>query len=394
MTYDLKSLIRESRQHCNEELGMYCYWKEGQEHLWSLWADSDDIQLTPWLDLGLDGFIWVIHAWNQDRPQDSSPQYMLLLECGDTGSRRQALMHLPSGRRTDFVFIEDPRPLDEHHDGPPLLLALPHDAQLRSDVFGPALYDEEFRELIAPCIRIYHRSHDTPGLFQIAIRRADDALIWGVFDHFSRRFVIPPEYAELLEHKGRWFCRLQGDGIEVRDATGGLLGQHAYNLHYSGESDRLLAEQDGRWGWADSDGCLITALHASSSEALQAEPSRFPRLSVRASSTMALQLDAASLAGLARAVEAGGISVKFEGVPLEGRGDGMLDISHAELPAGGAAYLVEDRWGDVRFLILKQAWRKLAAGSVLALTSSSHAQALDEDSDDSLFLSVALEFIC
>ena len=64
--------------------------------------------------------------------------------------------------------------------------------------------------------------------------------------------------------------------------------------------------------------------------------------------------------------------------------------SLAELSKGGTAFLLEDRWGDARFLVVRQAWYNLAAGSVLILQSNTQASGVEEDSDAALFLSVVL----
>ena len=319
---------------------------------------------------------------------------MLILEQEDdpnAQTKRWALMHSPSGRHTQFIFANEPQCLDEQYAGPPLLIVNPDTPTYPLDDHrGSALYDDQFRELIAPCIAITLRCyHDIPT-FKIALRHVDQTLTWGVLSLDSQKFVIPPVCADLLEHQSSWFCQCQDGGTDIYTLSGELSGHVEYNLYSAGLDDRLFAERDGLWGWADSTGKLIGTLHATGSDALLDDPCRFSSLSVQRSDTAPWRLDKDCLERLIQMVDDEGLSIKYEGVPLDDRGDGMLDISLAELPKGGIAFLLEDRWGDARFLVVRQDWRNLAVGSVLALQSNMRASGVDEDSDDALFLSVVL----
>ena len=392
---DLDELRHDIHQQINEDHGLYCYGKEGNNRLWSLWRESDDTQLTPWLDLGPTGFIWVLHAWDHEHKDGPARQHMLILEQEDDSSaqaKRWALMHSPSGRQTRFMFTTEPTCLDELYAGPPLLILCPEtQISLDSDHGGAALYDDQFRELIAPGLAVRLRCSYEIHFFIIALRHDDQSLTWGVFDHASHSFIVPPVYADVLEHRGTWFCLCQDGGTDIYNSWGVLSGHLDHKLYYAGLDDRLFAEQNGLWGWADATGKLIGTPHAADSDALLDDPCRFARLSLQRSGAAPWCLDAGCLERLLQMVGDDGLSIKYEGVPLEDRGDGMLDINHAELPKDGTAFLLEDRWGDKRFLVLKQTWRSLAVGSVLALQGNTRASGVDEGGDDALFLRVVLD---
>ena len=64
----------------------------------------------------------------------------------------------------------------------------------------------------------------------------------------------------------------------------------------------------------------------------------------------------------------------------------MLDVGWAELPEQVRAVLLDDRYGELRLLVLTQSWRALPPGSVLALAAKTQAHAVAEDSDEAVFL--------
>ena len=114
--FDLDEFRHNVHQGINEEHGLYCYGKDGNDRLWSLWRENDDTQLTPWLDLGPGGFIWVLHSWDHEHKDGSERQHMLILEQEDdpnAQTKRWALMHTPSGRQTQFIFTHEPKCLDD-----------------------------------------------------------------------------------------------------------------------------------------------------------------------------------------------------------------------------------------------------------------------------------------
>ncbi|MDR1995539.1 hypothetical protein [Azonexus sp.] len=399
--FDWDEFWREERQKANECLGLYCYYEEGSKSFWSLWRESDDMQLTPWIDLGPDGMIWVLHDW---KGADKTQQFLLILERRDDAASppilRQALMHLPSGQQTDFVFAgergsETTFDIDRVNvapDGPQLLLTWPHDAEEREDVHGAALYvfDGQFRELIGPCISSIHPAGNRHQYLMLQLRHADQSLTWGVFDYRAAAYVISAEYENLFERRDKWFCQRQDGGTNVYGPVGVLLARHDHVLSDSCEKDRLYAIRDGLWGWADNDGNITVAPYATDISTLNAEPLRFSRLTLKTPAESPLYLNADTLAMLDETVGDEGTCIKYEGVPLESHGDGYLDISSTELPEGEPAFLLEDRGDDWRFLVLRQPWRKLPTGSVLALRGKTRLQTVAEGSDEALFLDVVL----
>jgi hypothetical protein len=148
--------------------------------------------------------------------------------------------------------------------------------------------------------------------------------------------------------------------------------------------DQLYAVRDGLWGRADNNGSV--APYTDNMEELP----RFSHLSLETTAESPFCLDTYAFAMLYEAVDDKGTSIKYEGVPLENHGDGYLDIRPAELPGGEPSFLLEDRWSDGRFLVLRQPWRKLPTGSVLALRGGTCVQTVEENSDESLFLNVVL----
>lgn len=173
----------------------------------------------------------------------------------------------------------------------------------------------------------------------------------------------------------------------------GVSGHLDHQLHSAGQDDRLFAELNVFWGWADSTGKLIGTLHATGSDVLLDDPCRFSNLSVQWSDAAPWYLDKDYLERLIQMVDSNGLSIKYEGVPFDGQSDGILDISHVELSQGGEAFLLEERWGDRRFLVLQHTWYNLAVGSVLRLQSNTLATSVNEDSDDELFLRSVLDAI-
>jgi hypothetical protein len=337
---DLDELRHQGRRIINERLGLCCYVHEDDENLVSLWRDSDDTQLTPWVDVGPQGMIWVLRNWQHE----GQHQYLLILERRDDTATppvlRQALMHLPSGRQTDFIFAGDRGTslfgidrVNMGHDDPPLLLVWPHDARERDDILGAALYDAQFRELIGPCIGAIWPEGEQHQYVRVTLRQAGLPDTKRVFDYRAVRYVEPAEYTPAS-----------------LDAA-----------------DQVAPEQ-------------IEVIH-------------FPRLTLQATLDSPLRLDTATLAALIAASGDTGLSLKYEGVPIENAGDGMLDITPAELPKNATALLLEDRWGELRLLVLKQDWRQLGAGSVLALQGKTRARTVAEDGIEALFLDIVLGFL-
>jgi hypothetical protein len=379
----------ESRQSQNEALGLYCYCSEDNPREWSLWREADDCQLTPWFDLGPDGMIWVV--W------DAGDEYILVLEERDDAASppvlRQALMHLPSGRKTDFIFAGD-RSFETRVGvqcvngvarGDVLLLTWPHDVLERDDCLGAALYDRNLRELIGPSIRCILANYDLPQCVDLAIARPDLSVNWGIFNYHEAVFVVPADYDEVTTHHDRWLCN-KTECCDVFDTQGVQLARYSYTLHLCADEDRLQVKRDGLWGWADNEGRITVEPFASDSAILDAEPKRFSRLSLSAAAPSPFCLEPATLTALVEATGELGICIKYEGVDRSDGGDGMLDIMPAELPGGATGFFLEDRWGDARYVVLIDAWRKLAAGTVLALQGKTRAQTVSEDGPDAGFL--------
>lgn len=379
----------ELHQQQNEDLGLYCYLFEDNPREWSLWREEDDHQLTPWFDLGPEGMIWVI--WN------AGDEYMLVLEERDDAASppvlRQALMHLPSGRKTDFIFAGD-RSFETQigvecvsglGNEEVLLLTLPHDVLERDDCLGAALYDRNLRQLIGPSIRYISPDYESPHCVTVAITRPDLSVGWGIFNYHEAVFVVPADYDEVKKHHGRWLCN-KGESCEVFDTQGVQLARYSYTLHQCADENRLQVERDGLWGWADNEGRITVEPFANDSAILDAEPKRFSRLSVSAAATSPFCLEPATLTALVEATGELGICIKYKGVDRSDGGDGMLDIMPAELPGGATGFFLEDRWGDARYVVLIDAWRKLAAGTVLVLHGTTRGQTVSEDGPDAGFL--------
>lgn len=381
-------------QDCNERLGLYCYYRESNPCEWSLWREAaneaDEVQLTPWMDLGPDGGIWVM--W------DEGAEYMLVLDYRDNAAQppvaRQALMHLPSGRKTDFIFTGELRLM---YGGAEcinmasyalLILAYPHDYASNPAVRGAALYDRQLRELIGPCIARISPEGDQFQYVQVRLRNTDGSLVSGLFDYRAARFVIPAEYEELFAHQGCWIGN-RADSSDLRDAQGQLIASYPHTLHQNWSKDgTLYAERNGLWGKADAKGQIVLEPYAASADILDAEPKQFSRLTLASDAAPALCLDAATLAALITATGELGISIKYEGVDREEGGDGMLDVCRATLPGNAPALLLEEQWGDAKFLILTAPWRKLPAGTMLALTGKSRVRTLAEGGAEDDFLQV------
>lgn len=379
-------------QGCNENLGLYCYYCEDNPREWSLWReatdDADEVQLTPWMDLGPDGGIWVF--W------DEGEEYMLVLDYRDNATQppvaRQALMHLPSGRKTDFIFTGDLRLMyggveNINMAGNALLiLAHPHDYASNPEVRGAALYDRQLRELIGPCIARISPEGDQLQYVQVRLRNTDGSLVSGLFDYRTAQFVIPAEYDELFAHQGCWIGNRAG-GCDLRDAQGQIIASYPHTLHQNWSGDGMLyAERNGLWGRADAKGQIVLEPYAQDPTILDAEPKQFARLSLVAEAAPALCLDAATMAALISATGELGISIKYEGVDREEGGDGMLDVCRATLPGNAPAILLEEQWGDAKFLVLTAPWRKLPAGTMLALTGKSRVRTLAEGGAEDDFL--------
>ncbi len=384
--------LSDLREGINESHGLCCYGHEDDPRIWSLWRESDDTQLTPWIDLGPQGLIWVL--WND------GDEYMLVLEQRDDAATppvlRQALMHLPSGRQTDFVFAGD-RDFETQRgvecvDGlgnqTLLVLTFPHDFEARTDVYGAALYDKQLRELVGPCIAWAAPCYVHPNQIRLALRRADDSVDHGVLDHVEARFIIPAEYQDVTQHGERWCCLRRDGQTDWCDAQGRLLARYDYALHGGYRDDRLYAERKGLWGWADTEGRLLVEPYAPDSAVLDAEVRTFTRLSLEAAAAPALCLADDSLAALIEAVGDEGLSLKYEGVPRAEGGDGMLDAGLAELPGAVPAVLLEDRWSTLKLLVLKAPWRKQPAGTVLALQGRSRARTVARGGAEDIFLQV------
>ncbi len=384
--------MRDIRQQENEDRGLWCYYDEDNPREWSLWRESDDTQLTPWMDLGPDGMIWAV--WDQ------GDELVVVLEQRDDAATppvlRQALMHLPSGKRTDFVFAGD-RPgeseigVERVHMGNDalLLLAFPAEYAVGSGVLGAALYDQSLRELIGPCIAWINPCGARHELVAVALRQPDVQTVrYGVFDYVNARYVVPAEYAEVFEHRGRWMCNTPDGRSQVRAASGEIVHEHGHTLHRSADTDgSLYAERDGRWGRADEEGRIVVEPYAPSWEALAAEIKRFERLDLTKAATPALCLDDDTLRALIDATGDEGFCVKYEGVEIDGYGgDGMLDVAWAELPGEVRAVLLEDRYGELRLLVLAASWHALPAGSVLKLTGKARAGTVAEGGDEDAFL--------
>lgn len=379
----------ELRQQQNEMLGLYCYCSEDNPREWSLWREADDCQLTPWFDLGPEGMIWVI--W------DDGDEYILVLEERDDAASppvlRQALMHLPSGRKTDFIFAGD-RSFETQvgvecvnglGNEAVLLLTLPHDVLERDDCLGAALYDRNFRELIDPCVRYVSADYTSAHCVTVAITRPDLRVGWGVFNYREAVFVVPADYDEVKDHHGRWLCN-KGESCDVFDKQGVKFAHYPYTLHQCADEDRLQVKRDGLWGWADNEGRIVVEPFASDSEVLDAEPKRFSRLSLSAFAASPFCLEPATLTALVEATGELGICIKYEGVERSDGGDGMLDIMPAELPGGAVGLFLEDRWGEGCYVVLIESWRKLAAGTVLAMQGKARVQTVSEDGPEAGFL--------
>ena len=382
--------MRDLRQHINETHGLYCYFAEDAPREWALWREADDTQLTPWIDLGPEGMIWVI--WHE------GDELVVVLEQRDDAAEppvlRQALMHLPTGRRTEFAFAGD-RSWETQLGVEPinmgnkalLMLTYPVDHEQSSEVRGAALYDKHLRELIGPCIAWVHPCGRQHEFVEVALRQADESVRYGVFDYVQARYLVPPEFAEVFEHDGRWIGNTPDARSVVHAANGEILATHDHTLHRGRADDVLYVQRAGLWGRADALGAITDAPQAPSLEALEAEAERFETLTLVAVPEHAYCLDEETLDALVDATGDEGMCIKYEGVEVEGwSGDGMLDVGWAELPEQVRAVLLDDRYGELRLLVLTQPWRALPPGSVLALAAKTQARAVAEDSDEAVFL--------
>ena len=121
-------------------------------------------------------------------------------------------------------------------------------------------------------------------------------------------------------------------------------------------------------------------------EALNDEVLKFSRLTLVESECPPILVAEDELQKLIMQATEYSFCLKYEGIDLEGYGDGYVDVSVAELPNAGHALVLDDRYGDLRLLVLTAPWRKLPRGSVLRLHGKSRLKAVICNSTEDLFL--------
>lgn len=379
--------MNDYRQEENKYYGFCCYFNEDNPREWSLWRESDDVRLTPWISLGLDGMIWVF--WN------NADEYILVLEHRDDETAplvsKQALMHLPSGKMTDFVFAGDNDDsmgieLLNLGNNEVLIITFEHDCKINPNCLGASLYDKNFKELIKSSIWHIRPCGKNNEYVDIAIKYPDMSIGWGVFDYRKAFFVVPAQYDEVFEHFDKWICNY-GECSDLRDKDGKIIATYPYNLYDSDSKEgRLFVKKEELWGWADSSGCITVEPYANDTDVLLSEIKKFSKLRLTETAKTPFCLDTITVKHLVESIREFGISIKYEGVRHRGGGDGMLDIGYALMPEDVRALLIEERWGNFRFLIPLNPWRKLPAGVVLILQGTSSVQTVEKSDKEEHFL--------
>ncbi len=382
--------IRDSRQSANEDQGLFCYCREINPCEWSLWRDDPDQQLTEWRDLGPDGFIWVL--WT-----DGNELIVVLEYRDDTANPpelRQGLLHLPSGQETGLIFTgeifgnywgteEFIRGKDDV-----LFAVYPHeDVEAGAGRVGMGLYDRHLREVLPPIAYLVRPTYEFPGLVEVWLLLDDNSIVRAIYDYRTMRYLVPAEYEDIFFHKGRWFGNTAAGQCHIRLADGTPFTHYDYTLHQLDNKDiDLYVERQGLWGKADSEGRIVVEPYAASMEALNDEVLKFSRLTLAKSEYPPIVVAEKDLQKLIVEAAEHGFCFKYEGIDLDGYGDGYVDVSVAELPKAGGALVVDDRYGDLRLLVLTVPWRKLPRGSVLRLHGKSRLRAAMRNSTEDLFL--------
>ena len=382
---DILQLLRDTRQSYNEDLGLFCYGRESNPRVWSLWREAGDVQLTEWRDLGPEGFIWVA--------EDKGDELFLILEHRDDAENppvlRQGLLHLPSGKETGLIFHGEDYGKScgverIFHNGPEVLFT----AFLldETNAVGMALYDRHLRQVVPPVAFRIHPNYEHPGLVELQIIAENETIVRGIYDYKRLHYVVPAEYNEIYFHEGCWIANAASGHSHIRLSDGTLVASYDYTLHSSYKKLELYVNRHGLWGMADAKGQIVIEPYAASSEDLDAEAIKFTRLTLRKSAQAPICVEESDLQKLITQTDEVGCCVKYEGIELEDYSDGYVDVSVAELPAQGRALLLEDRDGDLRLLILTTPWRKLPVGSVLRLHGKSSVSAVLSNSTEDIFL--------
>lgn len=367
----LRDTFFNTRQSINEQYGLTCWGRDGDDRLWSIWRDDGDVQLTPWQDLGPHGLIWVVWADEHD-PE----KLVLALERRDDDAQPPMaeiyLLRLPDGERAPQRLSADYSVQVEafpYADGQVLLKWLPHeeDADMRT---GFGLMDLEFRERVPPIAHAPKVVWEHPHLVRYLVRDDAGKVAWAVSDVHTGQQVIPPVYEDLTLDVDRWIGNRREGGCDVLSLDGRRLMHHDHWLHPGNGDGRWFFEKDGLWGYASPDGHPLAEPRHESQQALWDEPVALGTLLLPAEGNRCTVLPASLLKRLRAEAAKGGTTYKFEGLanvcpPLPG--DGYVDLCRALMPDGHKALLLTLRYESERWLVLTHPWQGLRTGSLLRL---------------------------
>ncbi|MFC3531669.1 hypothetical protein ACFOLG_05670 [Vogesella facilis] len=359
---------RDSLQNANEALGFYCYGKESDPAAFSLWRDSDDQQLTPWMLLGDLGMIGVLH-------QQDSDLLLQLMSVSDDGSYpcRIGLMHLPSGRETGLIFDPEAseRLIEIDWLDQPSWFVLTRFDETPEQHRMCSIYDEGMNCLLTMPLLLVSRVFSPQPALILSVSSSRQAR-YGLFSAHEQRLWLPCDYIDLFSFDNFWIGITPRGDSHIWDQ----FCQSSRVLPYvlTSVDGKLFAQQGGLWQAADEHGNVSGEFSALSLEALLAEPLDLRGLTLPTVNSI---LDGDVVARLADLSTQGGSSCKYEGLS-EPFCDGYLDIGQAVLSPGQIAILLESRYDDLRWLVLPQDGAEGRRGVVWRLFSDTQAVGLTE----------------
>lgn len=385
--------MREFWNDVNLEHDFFCYGKEGQENLWSIWRESTDEQITPWLDLGPEGGILFV-----DELADGAILFKISAKAAEDGEERVGLFRWPEGTCTGATF-QDVARLEGAG-----LFALQDSKEFSHISFadwlgGYGLVNEKL-EWVLPCtlpgnwsnrpelvstglLVIYDSLDPEPNAWKLEWRR-------GLFSLDTFTQLQPCQYTYHFVLNDRVFAVLEPAGMQsvtdVFDLDGNKIASFNYRLQ-AFSSEQLLVEQSGLWGWADATGVITVAPYAKDQCALQAEavePTDLTHLALARGCETSALLEDDALNFFISQLQDGYFGVKYEPDGDYLPSDGYCDIQIAVLSQEGLCFWIEDRFASDTFqlVVLTEEWRKLARGTLLRIEANKRLVAVEDDGEE------------
>lgn len=389
--------MREYWNDINLEHDFYCYYKDGNENLWSIWRESTDEQITPWLDLGYEGGIRFV-----DGLADGAILFQLSARVTAGGEELVGLFRWPEGTSTGAIFQHIARLEDAR------LFALQHSKTFSQIGVagwqgGYGLVNEQLEwvlpcklpgnwnmcpELVSPSLLAIYSSLDPmPDAWKLEWRV-------GFFSLDSLIQVQPCQYSSFFVVNQRVFAPLESKngqhGTDVFDLEGNQIDRFDYYLQQF-NNEQLLVKKAGLWGWADNTGVITVEPYAKDQCILQdgpVEQADLTHLALARGCTKSAMLEEDILNFLISQLEDGYFSVKYE--PDEGYlpGDGYCDIQLAALSHDGVGFWIEDRFASDTFqlVVLTDMWRKFPRGTVLRIEANKRLISVDDDGEETRYI--------